>query len=75
MGYGYFLLEAMEPVDDDGDLAGDNVSVELERGLNRFPRSFFLLLLMFPCQELLLGRPFSQTSETCLVSGILSLHE
>lgn len=25
IGYGYFLLEAMEPVDDDGDLAGDNV--------------------------------------------------
>lgn len=28
-----------------------------------------------PCHELLLGRPFSQMSEMCLASGILSLHE
>ncbi len=28
-----------------------------------------------PCHELLLGRPFSQTSEMCLASGILSLQE
>lgn len=31
--------------------------------------------LALPCQELLLGRPFSQMSEICLASGILSLHE
>lgn len=28
-----------------------------------------------PCQELLRGRPFSQMSEICFVSGILSLQE
>lgn len=27
-GYGYFLLEAMDPVDEDGDLAGDSVLLE-----------------------------------------------
>lgn len=30
---------------------------------------------MLPCHELLLGRPFSQISEMCLASGILSLQE
>lgn len=35
----------------------------------------FLLLHWLPCHELLLGRPFSQMSEMCLASGILSLQE
>lgn len=32
-------------------------------------------ICVLPCHELLLGRPFSQMSEMCLASGILSLHE
>lgn len=75
IGYGYFLLEAIDPVDEEGDLAGDRVSVELDRGLNLFPLIFFLLPPMLPCQELLRGLPFSQMSEICFVSGILSLQE
>lgn len=65
----------MEPVEEVGDLAGDSVSVELERARNFFPLSFLRVPVMFPCHELLLGRPFSQTSEMCLASGILSLQE
>lgn len=34
-----------------------------------------VLMGALPCHELLLGRPFSQTSEMCLASGILSLQE
>lgn len=75
IGYGYFLLEAIDPVDEEGDLAGDRVSVELDRGLNLLPLIFFLLPPRLPCQELLRGRPFSQMSEICFVSGILSLQE
>lgn len=75
MGYGYLLLDAMDPVEEVGDLAGDNVSVELERARNFFPFSFLRLPLRFPCHELLLGRPFSQISAMCLASGILSLQE
>lgn len=75
MGYGYLLLDAIDPVDEVGDLAGDSVSVLLDRARNFFPFSFLRLLLRFPCHELLLGRPFSQMSEMCLASGILSLQE
>lgn len=75
MGYGYLLLDAIDPVEEVGDLAGDSVSVELERARNFFPLSFLRLPLRFPCHELLLGRPFSQMSEIFLASGILSLHE
>lgn len=32
-------------------------------------------MCVLPCHELLLGLPFSQMSEMCLASGILSLHE
>lgn len=31
MGYGYFLLEAMEPVDDEGDFAGERVLEDRDR--------------------------------------------
>lgn len=75
IGYGYFLLEAIDPVEEDGDFAGDRVSVELDRGLYFLPLIFFLFPPILPCQELLLGLPFSQMSEICFVSGILSLHE
>lgn len=75
IGYGYLLLDAIDPVEEVGDLAGDSVSVEFERARNFFPFSFLRLPLRFPCHELLLGRPFSQMSVMCLASGILSLHE
>lgn len=41
MGYGYFLLDAIDPVEEVGDLAGD--SVLRRRGsdiINILPRSF-----------------------------------
>lgn len=55
-------------------------SLPPEAHAGREKHSTFLLstigrVCSLPCHELLLGRPFSQISEMCLASGILSLHE
>lgn len=49
-----------------------NATINLMQALS-FRADAFMDVL--PCHELLLGRPFSQTSEMCLASGILSLQE
>lgn len=42
MGYGYFLLDAIDPVDEVGDLAGDSV-LRKKRKSNYYEIALFLV--------------------------------